>query len=432
MAALGCVATPTVMRSQAPTRLSLDQAKAMARLSSPDLRAAREETQAARGRELQAGALSNPVLTYSTERTSGSGQSNGQQIAGAEQRIEVGGQRGARRAVAFYRRRATEARAEATQASIDFDVASAYAHAIAADRRAALTHQAATAFTEAGRVSERRLAAGDISVYADRRLRLETARYAALEAEANLARRSARMALSALLSGSADSMSGASFVLTDSLPTAIPRMSTEQLVARALRGRADYQVASLELEALSAEIRLASLERIPTPIVSGGFKAEKSAGIPGSLKGFAAGVSMPIPIFDRRRGAIQAASADARRAEAVRESLRRRITREVLEAHDGLLAVEQQRALLAPHLGPPAAASLRSAQVAYSEGEITLLEWLDAVRAYHEAESAYSSLVAEFLVRRATLERHVSAPLTTLITTADAPGNPGALATEKD
>ena len=135
MAALGCVATPTVMRSQAPTRLSLDQAKAMARLSSPDLRAAREETQAARGRELQAGALSNPVLTYSTERTSGSGQSNGQQIAGAEQRIEVGGQRGARRAVAFYRRRATEARAEATQASIDFDVASAYAHAIAADRR---------------------------------------------------------------------------------------------------------------------------------------------------------------------------------------------------------------------------------------------------------------------------------------------------------
>ena len=432
MAAFGCVTISAVGRSQSPTRLSLDQARTVARLSSPDLRAAREEVQAARGRELQAGAFSNPALTYSTERTSGSGQSNSQQIAGVEQRVEIGGQRGARRAVASLRRRAAEARVEAALASIDFDVAQAYAHALAADRRAALTHQAATAFTEAGRVSERRLAAGDISVYADRRLKLEAARYAALEAEANLARRSARIELSALLSGSADSISVASFLLTDSLPAAIPRLTSEQLVARALSGRADYQVASLQLEAFAAETRLASRERIPTPVVSGGFKTEKSDGITGSLKGFAAGLSMPIPLFDRRKGAIQAASADARRAEAERESLRRRITREVLEAHDALLAVEQQRLLLAPQLGAPAAASLRSAQVAYSEGEITLLEWLDAVRAYHEAESAYSNLVAEFLVRRATLERAVSAPLATLPTTSAESGNTDALAMEND
>ena len=101
-------------------------------------------------------------------------------------------------------------------------------------------------------MSERRLAAGDISVYANRRLKLEAARYAALEAEANLVRRSARIALSALLAASADSIGVVSVVLTDSLPTAIPRVSTEQLLAAALRNRDDYQVASLELEALAS------------------------------------------------------------------------------------------------------------------------------------------------------------------------------------
>lgn len=423
IAAVGCIVTPRVTRSQSTARLSLDEAKALGRLSSTEMRAAREAVEAARGRELQAGAFSNPALSYSTERTSGAGQTNRQQIAGIEQRIEIGGQRGARRAAAVFRRRASESRATGVQALTDFEVARAYAQVVAADRRAALARQAAAAFTEAGRVSQRRLAAGDISVYADRRLKLEAARYAALEAEANLTRRSARITLSSLLAASPDSIRVLDVVLTDSIPALIPRLEAEQLLATALRNRADYQVASLESDALAAETRLASLERIPSPLFSGGFKTEETAGVSGALNGFAAGVSLPIPLFDRRKGAIQAASADARRAEIERESVRRRITREVHEAHDALSAVEQQRALLAPQLGAPAAAALRSAQVAYAEGEITLLEWLDAVRAYQEAESAYANLVAESLIRRATLERVVSAPLATLVATQ---GNPSA------
>jgi len=129
------------------------------------------------------------------------------------------------------------------------------------------------------------------------------------------------------------------------------------------------------------------------------------------MNGFAAGFSVPLPIWDRRRGAIQAAEAGARRRVAERESLRRRIANEVMEAHAALTAAEQQIALLAPQLGVRAAAALRSAQLAYAEGEITLLEWLDAVRAYHEAESVYASLVGETMILRAALERSVGTRL---------------------
>jgi cobalt-zinc-cadmium efflux system outer membrane protein len=283
---------------------------------------------------------------------------------------------------------------------------------IAADRRARLAHQASAAFAEAGRVSAQRLAAGDISGYADRRLRLEAARYAAIHAEAKLASRSARIALSALISAPDDSIATTSFVLADSIPAAIPRLDVATLTAIALRNRADYQTALLDQEALSAEARLASRERIPSPVLSVGYKTERSAGTSESLDGLAAGLSLPLPLFDRRRGAIQAAEGESRRAAAQAEVLKRRINVEVAEAYDGLTAAEEQRALLAPQLGTPAAAALRSAQVAFSEGEIPLLEWLDAVRAYHEAESAYSNLLADLLIRRATLERVVASPLT--------------------
>jgi cobalt-zinc-cadmium efflux system outer membrane protein len=386
----------------------------MARLASPELRGAQAAVEAARGRELQAGSLANPGLVYSTEKTSGSGQSNSQHIAAVEQQLEIGGQRGARRVASSARRRAAEARLSGAQANLDLEVAKAYARVIAADRRAQLAGRAAAAFTEAGRVSARRLAAGDISGYADRRLRLEAARYAALEAEATLVSRTARIALSALVSADRDSISIVSSVLTDTLPVAVARPTLSTLTAAALRNRVDYLAAALEEEALAADARLASLDRIPSPTLSIGYKTERSAGISESLNGFVAGVSLPIPLFDRRRGAIQAAEAETRRARAESESARLRVMREVAEAHASFVAVEQQLAVLAPQLGAPAATALQSAQVAYLEGEITLLEWLDAVRAYQEAESSYSTLLAESLIRRATLERAVFSQLNSL------------------
>jgi cobalt-zinc-cadmium efflux system outer membrane protein len=412
--AASCAAGVPAQAQSQTARLSLEEAKTLARLASPELRGAEAAVAAARGREVQARALANPSIGYSTERTKGAGESNTQHIAGIEQQLEIGGQRGARGSAASARRRAAEARLAGVRANLDFDVARAYAQVIAADRRAQLARQAGAAFTEAGRVSERRLAAGDISGYADRRLRLEAARYSALGAEATLVSRSARIALSSLVSANTDSSTVLSSVLTDTVPTALPRLTLSALTTSAFRNRVDYLAASLEAEALSAEARLASLERIPSPTLSVGYKTEKSPGIAESLTGFIAGVSFPVPLFDRRRGAIQAAAAETRRAEAELESARRRIAREVAEAHEALIAVEQQRSLLAPQLGAPAAAALRSAQIAYLEGEITLLEWLDAVRAYHEAESAYSTLLAESLVRRATLERAAASPLAEL------------------
>lgn len=398
-------------QAQEARSLSLAEARALARAASPDVIVAREGVAVARGLEAQAEAYANPVLVYATERTSGGGETNRQRMAGLEQAVEIGGQRRARREAARLRTQSAEAGLQAAEALVEFEVARRYALAVTAERRVSLARTAAAAFVEAARVSDSRLAAGDISTYADRRLRLEAARYAALEAEAALSSRSARFALSTVISPNTDSMFVGNVVLSDSMPLSVSDLRREALLAFALVRRADLRALSLEADASAADARLAARQRIPTPVLYAGFKSEESAGNPGSMNGFAAGFSVPLLVWDRRRGAIQAAQAGARQRAAERESLRRRIASEVMEAHDAVTAAEQQIALLAPQLGARAAAALRSAQVAYAEGEITLLEWLDAVRAYHEAGSAYASLVGETMVRRAALERSVGTRL---------------------
>lgn len=415
-AAAACVALLVGAAQAANGQLLLQDARTAAQRTSPELRAAREAVTAAAARERQAGAYLNPVLAYGREQTSRGGQTNAQDIVQLEQPVEIGGQRSARREAAGRRREGAEARLAAASAQLDLDVVRAYALAVAADQRARLADRTAAAFAEAQRVSDRRLEAGDVSGYAARRLRLEAARFAALRAAAALERRSARTLLGTLigLPLAADD----SLTLPAELPEvgpALPAATLDSLLGQAGRDRPELRAALADAAALAADARLAAAERVPTLGLSAGYKGERVADpVQGSLsgfRGFVAGVSAPLPVFDRRGGAIGAAEADARRATADIEAARRRVAREVAEALDALRTAEAQRAALAPHVGEEARLVVRAVQASYAEGEITLVEWLDAVRAYLDAESTYLTLQAEVVVRRAALARAVGAPL---------------------
>jgi cobalt-zinc-cadmium efflux system outer membrane protein len=142
-----------------------------------------------------------------------------------------------------------------------------------------------------------------------------------------------------------------------------------------------------------------------------GFKNERGATDTGVSTGFALQVSLPLPIWDRRRGATDAAVAETQRADAEMENLRRKVAREVEHAWRTLGALTEQLDVLRPLLGVDAQLALQAASTAYDEGEISLVEWLDAVRAYHEAQSSFANLQAEHAIQFMTLERAVGAAL---------------------
>lgn len=414
--ALSTLAVPRLAHAQ----LTLDAAIHAARRASPALRAAAEGVTAARARERQAGVLLNPTLAYGREQTTRAGQTNAQDIAQVEQPLELGGQRASRRAAAAARRAIAEARVESTRDQLDLDVARAFILATTAERRASLADEARATFAEAQRVNDERLRAGDVSGYTARRLRLEVARYAATRATVELERRTSRIALASLMGltpGAGDSL-----VLPSSPPALGEELggadSLDTLVARAERSRPELRAATLEVDVALAEARLATRERIPTPTLSAGYKGERvadsSAGSISGFRGIVAGLSIPLPLFDRRSGAIAAAAADARRQRAETDVVRRRIAAEVAEAAAALRAADAQRAALAPHLGDDTRLALRAVQASYAEGEITLVEWLDAMRAYQDAESVLVTLQGDVALRRAMLARAIGAPLVPL------------------
>ncbi|HOX21117.1 MAG TPA: TolC family protein [Gemmatimonadales bacterium] len=404
---LGAAQTP----GPAPGRsLTLAEARALARRQSPDLEAARQSAAAAAGRERQAGAWLNPTLSYGREQVSGGGLTNAQDIVSLEQPLELGGQRGARRESASFALAAAEARVALAEAQVDWEVARLYATAVASERRATLAEEAVAAFDRAVRTSEARLAGGDVSGYQHRRLALEAARYAGARLEARMARDTALQGLASLMGFSDSTAAVPSLQLVDTLLPDPLTVTLDSLLALALAWRPELLGARLEAEAGAADADLAAAERVPTPVLSGGYKAEEISGV-GRLEGYVAGISIPLPLWDRRAGAVSAARAEADRRVSATAAIRRQtalLVRATFNAHQALAG---ELALLARQLGPDADMVRGAAAAAFAEGEMSLLEWLDAVRAYQEAESTYAMLWAEYIARRAALERATGASL---------------------
>lgn len=390
--------------------LTLEAAQRRAATVSPLLAAARAAASTAAAVERQAAAFPNPTLSIQREQTESGAVRNSQTISSVDQPIEIGVRR-TRRDAAAHRRAAAEARLADAEAQLAYDVAFAFAEVLAADRRAALADSAALAFGRARRVSDERLAAGDVSGYAGRRIRLEAARYDIRRAEAVVERHRARLALAALLSESAVRMQPLTMRLDTPTLEPLPDVDADALVRGALEQRGDLRAARLDIDAGRSDASLAARERIPVPVLTAGLKTEAVGGF-GELNGFAAGIALPLPLWDRRAGSIAAATSLVSRQSADATALALRITGEVRAAVEAARVLDEQLAALGDVLDVDASQAIRSAEVAYAEGELSLLEWLDAVRAYHEAATTLADLQAESLIRRAALLRAVGRLLT--------------------
>lgn len=394
--------------SQSPGPLTITAARTAARTASAEVAAARATLAAAVGRATQARAYANPTLSVSREATSVGAQDNAQLIAAIDQAIEMPGARSARRTAAAVRRDAAAARLADAERALDYLVARAFADVVAADRRRALSDSAVAVFDAAVAISERRLREGDIAGHAVRRIRLEAARIAASRAEVVLAQDAARIRLAALISPSPDGRPFAGSLVAPSLPRAIA--SLDSLQAWAGQHRADVRAAALEADAATADAELAAAERVPSPTIQLGRKTETALGGQ-SLAGYVAGISLPLPLWDRRGGTVEAAEADLHRRRAEASGAARRARSEVAVASSALRAVEAQLAALSAERMADAAAARSAADAAFAEGEISLLEWLDTMRAYHDMQSSITELQAIHLARVAELERAVGISL---------------------
>jgi len=357
-----------------PRRVSLDEALALFGRHNLELRIARAEAAGAAARARQAAAYPNPVAGVTHETLSGDGRGYDETYLTLAQEIRWPWENAARGRAAEAARQVAAHRAAADSLRLAFEMKAAFIEAAGAESLREGLERATNLVREALEDATRRAAEGDLSGYALRRLRVERARYEADLSAAAMALRAARRRLGALL-------------LPDSAleiaPTGLPAADPPDPGAAApspANPVPALAAAGAALDAARADEQAVRRGRLPAPTAIGGYKTQSDG-----LTGAFLGLSLPLPLFDRRGAAASEAAAASARAEAHLALVRRQAENDIRLAYEAHRAARERARLFAGELLAEPEALLGVARVAYAEGEMTLVELLDAVDAYRAA-----------------------------------------------
>ncbi len=329
----------------------------------PGARVSAALADAAEARAEQARALPNPSLAYTTENAWGTGNYGGMGRADSvltlSQPLEIWGQRGARVRAARAQAQAASLRGTQSRSDVASQLAAFYAQAESALRRYALAGEALAltrddaaavdALVEQGREPQLR------AVQA--RSEVANATAALDEAQAFRDAALARLTSVALLDTPVQSIDSS---LLDRTPP-LPRGATDAALA--------VRIAEAEAQ---ASTRLVDVERkraLPDLSVTAAqtrFREDRE-------QAYTLGVSLSIPLFDRNRGGIRAASAEQRAAEARLDQQRRDSEAERLSAVAGLKAAGS-RTRAADDSVVAAEEAYRLARIGFDAGRISQLE----------------------------------------------------------
>ena len=272
-----------------------------------------------------------------------------------------------------------------------------YLGAAAAEEREAILEAVTGLFRRADRSGAAMLVEGEASGYSLRRLRVERARYENRLAEAALARRDARRRLTLLILPEGEQAEAAPVPGLREAP-AVPALDV--VLARTHIHRAELRAAQAEVEAARAARAHARHERRPEPTVTAGFKQQSDG-----LRGLYLSVAAPLPVLDRNRGRIEAASARLHAAETRLMLTARQVENDVARTYDRYAALAGRYTLISGELLGETEALLHAARVSYDEGEMTLVELLDAAEAYRDARLSTLDLSLELHVAYHDLRR---------------------------
>ena len=364
-------------------RVTLDEALQAFAENSLELQIARSEWSEVAGLARQLRAYANPAFSLVREDLGRSGRSYWETTAGVAQRVEWPGRTTARSRVADHTIDGAAARLRADSLRLAFEVRQAYVRAWLAEEAELTLSRAAAVLRTVADAAGNRLAEGDISAHEARRLRLERLRAEHEVEEAALQTRAARRALAGLIAPD----DAGHEVGPSEAPQGLPPALTMPVVLEALADRPDMVAAARDLDAARARTLVSSTEWVPDPTVSLGYKDQADG-----FSGAAVTLNLPLPVFDQGAGTRQGASA-RESAATYRLDLTRRLAEIDLRAtSDRYTSTRNRLEAVGDGMLAEADALLTTAQAAYAEGEMTLLEVLDAAGAFRDTRVSALSL----------------------------------------
>ncbi len=398
-----------------PGRLSLDEAIRIADERSPAIAAARAAVRQAEAGVVTAGERPNPAVNVLSEGYSFTGTNrpsffdNQEIVLRVEQEIEMSGRRDLRLSGARIGVDAARAALRDRQRHVDLEVRRAYFQVVLARADDEVARTSLDEIDQVIVLNRARFDQGEISGIELRRLQVERFRFADDRFTAELALKHARSALLSLLGVEALDQP---FETTESLalsPAAAETVTgaapAAALRAQALASRPDLQAIRLERDRARRDSRLQQALRTPNLTIGGGWRRDFGE------NGLVIDLTVPLPLFSKNKGGIARADADQGMADARVAAAERMVALDVQQALDSL-TVSRARAGYIEREYLKAAREARDIVLAsYREGAATLIDYLDAQRAYREALRTYNRALYDHRFSLFQLEAAVGAPV---------------------
>ena len=162
-------------------------------------------------------------------------------------------------------------------------------------------------------------------------------------------------------------------------------LDATELTQRALAVRDDYRAEQRRLEQYRLEQRAAERLRFPEPILNAGLKRAE-VGQRGLANGPVFGITVPLPLFNKGQAEVARYSAEQERAAARLDVLARQIRAAVEGAIQAFTIRQRARDEYRSQLAESGPELVRIANVAYQEGEIGILQLLDAYRVQRQTQ----------------------------------------------
>jgi len=387
--------------------LTLPRALQEAAKASPRLAVADRNIGMADGRRQQANTLPNPSVGFEVDNFAPGPTNN---VGGAEttlmlsQLIELGGKRDARVSAALGDYDAARWEREAARLELLSETTIAFVEAVSAQRRVGLLERQAAALEKLVPLMQRRVDAGASSPS-------EVSRTQAAVGTTRLERERARLAL-AIAKRELTALMGRDvpdFVTVSGDFGRIVRPAPFENLVKAIDDNPQLMRWTAIRAQRDGDLLVARLKPIPDVTASVGWRYYSE----NSESAIRLGVSMPIPVLDRNRGAIREAQENAQKVHAERAVNRLKLIAVVAKAHDTASSQLQQLDLLRKTILPAARQTVSVIEAGYGQGRFTVLEILDAYRTLADAELMEHDALASFHTAVATIEGLTAAAFNT-------------------
>ncbi|MFN3407352.1 MAG: TolC family protein [Limisphaerales bacterium] len=387
--------------------LTLRQALALALTRNPDLAAFSWAVRIGEARTLQAGLRPNPEAGVEVEDVLGTGSFIGfreaQTTIQLSQLVELGGKRAARVKAASLARELAAWDYEARRLEVFTQTAAAFVEVLSLQHRLALAEETA-------QLAEQTVAAVKQRVAAARTFAVEETKAQVALASVRIERDQTQRALAAARARLAAAWGSTQPRFTHvegNLETQAAVPDLESLQARLMQNP-DLARWTTEIAEREAQLKLERSRRVPDVTVGGGYRRLSGP----EDNAFVAGVSIPLPLFNKNEGNIKEAEFQVAKARDEQRAAELRVAAALSQAWQRLAAAAAEVAALKEQVLPGAQQTFDTVRQYYTEGRLSYLDVLDAQRTLFAARAQHYRALADYQQALVTVESLIGEPAT--------------------